>query len=955
MKTVTSKIITNYWYGKIKGVVPFDLTVPASFRDEEIVVPAGELAYFEKVTSGEELPKFTVLLTVFSILLRRYFEEANLLCCTTRLIGEDRPTLTTIPSIDGKTLKTCLQELKQEVQDIHKYTNKEGWDDALPPLSSYAPFCFQYGSTFSLPDAPFSIAITSQDGALKIKAQFDQNFTDSVTINHLLGNFRNWLRDMDRLLDTELVSVPLISEEEKEQLLITFNPTELQVSDSSLVDLFKEQVQQNPEKVAVLYNEIALTYAELDRLSSQLAQYLVSRYEIQAGDLIGVKLERNQWLVVGILATLKAGAAYVPIDVAYPQERIDYIEKDSGCKFVVNDEIIIDCQKQLAGEITDIGETITSSQIAYIIYTSGSTGAPKGVSITQRNAVHLIEWAKTEFDLNSFETIYAATSHCFDLSIFEMFFTLSTGKTIRLFKNALDIPQYIQRDESILLNTVPSSMRTLLEENMDLGHVTAINLAGEPLPLDLAKLLLQWPLELRNLYGPSEDTTYSTCYRVTHTNFTSVPIGSPIAGTRGYVLDRWGQLCPVGVAGTLFLAGDGVAKGYLHRPELTAQMFVEDPFYDGSVMYNTGDLVKWSVDGTLQFLGRKDNQVKLRGYRIELEEVENAIRAYSEEISQAVVVVREHQATQVLVAYVVAEEPLDVNQMRAFLHGQLPDYMVPNFFQELKEIPMTLNGKIDRKSLPTLVPIHSTSEQYQAPTSEIEWKLKAIWEEVLGMSPIGIKDHFFELGGHSLMITQIINRVYRALGKQVTVKDFYKHPTIEGLAKHFRLQNYQSIPKAKVQDTYPATPSQNRIWLSHQLEGFGSAHVIAGALRVKGKLDIDALQQAFQRMVARHDALRTVFVMNELGELQQKVLAPNELDIALHFEDVSRTAKQGPQRDDVIEDLLHTHFDLTQGPLLRASLLKEKQGGRGPPRAEVRRPHRHRRRSRRRWRGGELP
>ncbi|WP_183870334.1 amino acid adenylation domain-containing protein, partial [Pedobacter cryoconitis] len=364
-----------------------------------------------------------------------------------------------------------------------------------------------------------------------------------------------------------------------------------------------------------------LTYRQLNEQSNQLAAYLRSTYAVQAGELVGILLKRSELLIVSILGVLKSGAAYVPVDPDYPEERIAYILADSACKVLI-DEVEIAKFKEVAGEYSkaNLAGINQGEDLAYIIYTSGSTGHPKGVMIEHRNACSFLHWCLEEFGAADFDTVLGVTSICFDLSVFEIFYTLSTGKKIRLLSNALAIPLHLNTTEKILLNTVPSVVGNLLNENIDLSAVKVLNMAGEPVPHQTISALDCHRMEVRNLYGPSEDTTYSTFSRIW--DETSITIGRPISNTRIYILNEGDRLQPAGVVGEICIGGAGLARGYLNKEALSAERFVADPFLIGERMYKTGDLGRWLADGTIEFSGRKDDQVKIRGYRIEPGEIE---------------------------------------------------------------------------------------------------------------------------------------------------------------------------------------------------------------------------------------------------------------------------------------------------------------------------------------------
>ncbi|MEM9686707.1 MAG: amino acid adenylation domain-containing protein, partial [Bacteroidota bacterium] len=491
------------------------------------------------------------------------------------------------------------------------------------------------------------------DEGLALYLTYNTDIYNDAFIDRLTTHLNILLQNIIVSPETPIHSLAYLSEAETHQLLEEFNATSVDYpQDKTIVDLFEAQVAKTPENIAVVFEEKTLTYSEVNAKSNQFAHYLRKNYAVQPNELIGVKLDRDEQLIVVILGILKSGAAYVPIDINYPEERIAYIEEDSKSKLIVDSkelERFTQLEEDYSKE--NIEKINTLNDLAYIIYTSGTTGNPKGVMIAHSNAVALIYWSKSTFDLSLFDITYGVTSHCFDLSIYEMFYTLSVGKKLRILTNALSIKEYIGSDSKILLNTVPSVVRGLIEEGIDLKNVSCINMAGEVIPVDMLAGLPLDQMVVRNLYGPSEDTTYSTHYLITDQKYTSIPIGQPISNTKIHILDEALQIVPIGITGNLYVSGAGLTKGYLNREDLTREKFIVHSFAEGERMYATGDLGRWLPDGNIEFLGREDHQVKVRGYRIELGEIEHAILEYSENLKQVVVEAKEIEQEKVLAAY----------------------------------------------------------------------------------------------------------------------------------------------------------------------------------------------------------------------------------------------------------------------------------------------------------------
>ncbi|RKR12095.1 amino acid adenylation domain-containing protein [Flavobacterium sp. 90] len=931
MDHINDKIAKDYWHKKNNRIVHSKESFSGSFFMDFIIVDAAELSYFYKLTAENSVAEFTVLMALYNMLLQRYFEDYNVLSLKSFLASQKTLLCYEFQSIGQKTIKEFIQETKEEVQEVYKYAPY--YADAIIEQTSYVnyiPFQFNYGANNEPAESYQGLSFhieKLENKDLRVSLHYSEKFTENNIVLHFLKNFKRWLEELEENINISASKIPLISKEEQKALLHTLSTEKCDYDYTiTLAGIVERQANKTPQNIAVVCGETALTYESLNEQANQLSHYFIKEHGVLEGDFVGVKLERSEKLIIAILAVLKAGATYVPIDVNYPEERIAYIEKDSKCKLVIDVAIYSDFQKNQVKYATENPlSNRKPDDLAYIIYTSGTTGNPKGVMITHQNAVALIYWAQEEFNLESFDIVYAATSHCFDLSVYEMFYPLSVGKKIKVLNNALEIGAELAKDHKILLNTVPSSIRNILEEGFSLDNVSVINLAGEPFPVDIAKKLLQTNAEIRNLYGPSEDTTYSTCYQLSSEKvYQSIPIGKPITNTRGYILDEELQLVPAGIMGKLYLSGDGVAKGYLNQPELTTAKFIENPFEEGEKMYDTGDLAKWMPDGNLAYLGRKDHQIKLRGYRIELGEIENVMLSFSENMLQAVVAVKKNRGEDVLVGYYIENIALDKTHLRAYLEKQLPAYMIPSYFIKVETVPLTPNGKVNKNALPEIEDNSIVKKEYVAPVDALEKELVQIWEQTLGTSPIGMNDHFFELGGHSLMISQIINAVYKKLHMSVPYKVFYTNPTLSDLRKVLKNQEYLSIPVAPYSESYPLTHSQNRLWLLSQLEGGNEAYQISGAVLLKGNVDDVNFTKAFNKIVERHEILRTFFKKEEEGVVKQFIVPNHEFQFVIETKDFSQEKSPYHNVQDYIAEKDKLSYNLTEAPLFRASLLKIK-------------------------------
>jgi amino acid adenylation domain-containing protein len=595
----------------------------------------------------------------------------------------------------------------------------------------------------------------------------------------------------------------MLSDEERRQLTQEWNRTDVAYPHAQTVHgLVAAQAQLTPHAEAVRFEDQSLTYEQLEARANQLARRLKA-LGVQHEALVGVCIDRSLDMIVALLGVLKAGAAYVPLDPAFPKDRIDFMIKDAGLETIVThsrlkslvcDEartVCLDTQRdEIAGESGGHVESPAGAgSLAYVIYTSGSTGRPKGVQLEHRSVVNFLTSMHREPGIRAGDRVLSVTTLSFDIAGLEIFGPLTIGGTVVIADRAtaLDgqrLMELIDSCDATLMQATPATWRLLLESGWEGKSDLKILCGGEALPRDLADRLLHSCDELWNMYGPTETTIWSTVARVTAEE-RPPHIGRPIANTKVYVLDRSGQPLPIGVPGELYIGGDGVARGYLGRPELTAERFVEDQFAAraGARMYRTGDLARWRADGVLECLGRVDQQVKIRGYRIEPGEIETLLARHPE-VAQAAVVARpDPSGEQRLVGYMVATAgaTLEAAALRRFLATELPEYMIPSAFVVLPELPLTPNGKIDRKALPAPENRMIATASYVSPQNETEAAIVAIWQEVLKVDRVGRHDNFFDLGGHSLLVVQVQTRLQKKFSRNIKLIELFQYPTVAAL------------------------------------------------------------------------------------------------------------------------------------------------------------------------------
>ena len=790
------------------------------------------------------------------------------------------------------------------------------------------------------------LSITESNQGLECTFNYNTDLFDKTTIERMAGHLQNLLQEVVANPERSVAELHLMTEDEKQQILIQWNNTNVDYQNNATIQqLIEQQVDKTPDAIALVFNEHQLTYRELNKRANQLAHHLRSK-GVGPDVLVGICLERSLELVIGLLGILKAGGAYVPLDPGYPQERLAFMIEDAQAPVLLTQQGLLRKLPSFDGVITCLDQeqqTIaaqphtnlpahaTAENLAYVIYTSGSTGRPKGVAIEHRSVVTFLYWTAEVFSVKELAGTLFSTSVCFDLSVFELFAPLNQGGAVIVAKNALQLPTLLGAQQITLINTVPSAITELLRMSAVPATVRTINLAGELLPGSLARDIyeLQHVDKLFNLYGPTEDTIYSTFTLIARGDDGAPTIGRPIANSQTYILDRHGEPVPEGVHGELYVAGAGLARGYLNRPELNAEKFLPDPFsaVPGTRMYRTGDLARYLPNGNIEYLGRIDFQVKLRGFRIELGEIESLLRQHPL-VQNAVAIVREDTpGDKRLVAYIVTKrDAVPPHALTSMLKAKLPEYMVPADMVYLDALPLTSNGKIDRKSLPE--PAHDRSRlenKFIAPRTPYEYEIARIWVEVMYLENPGIHDNFFELGGHSLLATRVISRINGTFGTQLPLRELFESPTIAGLAQSLLVNKSLATQETSSQkntlkaltdrSSLPLSFAQQRLWFLDQLEHGSANYNIPCAYRIRGSLNICALRYALNEVVRRHESLRTTFAMQ--GDEPVQVIAP-DLELAVPLLEANDEATL---HNLIIAEANKT-FDLQQGPLLSAQIIR---------------------------------
>ncbi|WP_160716866.1 non-ribosomal peptide synthetase [Chitinophaga solisilvae] len=777
------------------------------------------------------------------------------------------------------------------------------------------------------------------DGRFFVEMEYAVKLFRKETIARFFQAFTHINTQVLDTPDMPLGGISIANAADTEQILHVFNQPVLPVTEKSISHLIADSFRKYAGHTALIATDATLTYAQLDQLADNIAAALPPKPRQRA--FAGILMQRTSFLPASILGVLRAGYAYLPVDTKYPASRISFLVEDASPDVILTDAasitLIPATYKGLVLQIDDPAvtasqKTFSASQdnlqeeTAYLIYTSGSTGKPKGVEICHRNTIAFLHWAAAEFAATPWNIVYAATSCCFDLSVFEFFFPLLQGKTIRLLDAATEIPRFVQQDKGIMLNTVPSVIRSLVDMNMDWQHVTAINMAGEAVPRKLKDDLDYHRMEVRNLYGPSEDTTYSTIYRFTDDEHEAVPIGNPIGYTQLYILDAHLNLLPAGVDGEIYLTGEGVAKGYYNRPELTAERFTDNPFLPGRKMYRSGDIGCWLPDGNVAFRGRIDDQVKVRGYRIEPGEIQYTLEQHPM-VRQAYVTLARVAEEYQIVAYLTSEASLDAESLKSFVGERMPAYMIPDYCIQLPEIPLNSNGKVARDQLPAPEMYVAAMQEPVAPQNPLEEQLLGLWKQVLRTEHIGTTHNFFEAGGQSLKAMMLRSLVATALSKQISLQEIFALPTI--VEQALLLQSRPVVITSYIEpaDTaadYPISLAQERLWVLTGFEEASRAYHMPAAFRIKGQLDETLLEKAFRMVIGKYEILRTVFTERE-GFPVQVVKAPEDMSFAVELITVTEFLSE----DDLtalLQQKWRATFDLQKGPLLQCFILRATSG-----------------------------
>jgi aspartate racemase len=662
-----------------------------------------------------------------------------------------------------------------------------------------------------------TLDVMERDGQLVCLFESNADLFEAETIERLMGHFQTVLAGIVGNPERRISALPLLSEPERQQLLVEWNATATDYpANKCIQELFEQQVQSTPDSLALINEDREMTYRELNIRANQLAHYL-RKSGVGPDTRVGVCLQRSPEMIMVLLGILKAGGAYVPLDPDYPQTRLQLMVEDAQVRVLITERALLELLPGNAAETICLDElpvklALASSQdpevttapdnLAYVMYTSGSTGKPKGVAITHRNVVRLVK--DTNYASFSADQVFLQSATIsFDASTLEIWGSLLNGARLALMPagptSLGELGQAIKRYQVTTLWLTAGLFHLMVDNHLDdLRGVRQLLAGGDVLSVPHVQRVLAElkDCQLINGYGPTENTTFTCCYPITSLAGLSgsVPIGHPISNTTVYVLDGFMNLVPIGVSGELYIGGDGLARGYLNRPELNDERFVDNPFSQiaGARLYRTGDLVRYRADGEIEFIGRIDNQVKVRGFRIELGEIESALVEHPS-VREAVVITRKDEGDKHLAAYLVPAAGVtpSADEMREFLGQRLPGHMIPSVFVALESLPLCPTGKVNRRALPAMNGAKLVNfGGFAPPADELELKLSRIWEKVLGVSSIGVNDNFFELGGHSLLAVRLFAQIEKAFDRNLPLATLFQAPTVKQLARVLREEGW---------------------------------------------------------------------------------------------------------------------------------------------------------------------
>ena len=963
----------NYWINKFKNAemlslnLPYDYKITAnrSYNGNKIsnIIDEKKFKKIERFAKKIGVSPYMLFISAFFILLYKYTGQKEIILGspyanrdineTKRMIGMFVNNIVVKANINNdETFQEFVNKIKEQILDdltnqpypfdiLVKKLGIKGDNSRNPLFDVMFTYQNKQENIIKLNNketqiiemdnkvSKFNLSLEIKPKTHTINIEYCTDLFKKQTIERLFKHYMNTINSIMENSEIKIKDIDIISKKEKNKILYDFNDTKLEYEkNKTIVDYFEEQVKKNPNKIAVIFEDKKITFKQLNQKANQLATYMKDR-GIKENDIIGVMLPRSLEVISSILAVAKIGACYTPIDPTYPKERIEYMLENSKAKLLITSSKLYD-KIQYAEKINadyenteiyskEIKNTVKETKqtnLAYVIYTSGSTGKPKGVKVNHKNLYNFINGARKIIDLNPNKVIVSVTTICFDIFELEIWGALTSGLTLVMAnEDEQNTPELLNKlclkNKVNIIQTTPSRYSLIFEDKENLqffNNMTDILIAGEPLDETLVmKIKNVSNAKIFNLYGPTETTVWSTAKEIKN----DITIGRPIANTQVYVLDENLKVLPIGVAGELYISGDGVGDGYLNREDITKERYIENPFLKNNIMYKTGDICKFTENGELECIGRIDNQVKIRGLRIELEEIEKRIIEFPN-IKKAKVIKQNIGNKEVISAYYISNEKIRISELRTYLYKYLPNYMIPNYFTELEKFPYTPNGKIDKNAL--IPKVNNLEREIIKPINEKQQEIYNIMKKILKVEELSIDDNFFEYGGDSISAMMLVIEMSK---EKLNIKysDIFKYPTIRKLAEQATsLEKIIEIGKAPKAEYYQASSAQKRIYLTSNMENTSTLYNITGGILVDSILNKEKIQEAVNKVVERHEILRTYFEISENSQIVQKIVPK----IYVNIDEVNSETND---IDEIFNKYQDT-FDLKNPPLFKIYLVK---------------------------------
>ncbi|MFH1537853.1 MAG: amino acid adenylation domain-containing protein [bacterium] len=967
----------EYWADRISILnSPFKIAnggggspAPGKFKRYSFALDGSRQSVVDEITQGRALEAFITFISGYYILFSKYGGSEEVVINTPLFKhGEVEKVFASEVSLIEKispddTIKEVILKANRTVTQGYKYQNfplefirKSRGGGGSGPLSNIF-ISFDAIHENCEPRESYDLIIDikrgSHGGSILTGITYNTEAFEEYFIHSLAGHFKNVISYF-KAIDSKVRNIDILSESERALLLDGFNDTKTDYpKDKTIVELFEDQVEKTPENTAVAFGGARISYRELNERANRMARLLRGKYRVRPDDPVGLILDRSEWMITSIFGILKAGGAYLPIEPDTPMQRIRHMLREAGSAVVITTRALAggyegfasrennECELLLIEDLAELipketaenpGRVNKPSDLAYVMFTSGSTGKPKGVLAGHRNVIRLVK--NTNYtDIKPDDRILQLSNYAFDGSTYDIFGALLNGAALYMLPKdtiySLDELCAFIRDNKINMTFITTALINKLidADPTVIGCFDRIYFGGQDASLKHIRTAVRHRKNedsIVHVYGPTEATTFSTHYvvRELKNDDTSIPIGAPIGNSKAYILDEHLNPLPIGVEGEIYVGGDGIARGYLNNEELTAEKFLDSPFVKGDRLYRTGDVGKWIPSGDIDFLGRKDQQFKIRGFRVETAEIENSLLNHPA-IKQAFVTAgKAEDGNRELVAYIVSEEEeLSVSSVREHLAGELPDYMVPAYFVRLDSMPLNSNGKVDTNALPPPEDSSLTGAAYEKPRNEVEEKLAGVWQKVLKRKRVGVHDNYFVIGGDSIKAIQIVAKLAR-LNLKLKVRDLFQYPTIAELAGRVAGAEREA-EQGPVSGLVPLTAIQTWFFGEH---GISANHFNqAVLLRSGNRLNEEALRAVFEKLQEHHDALRSRYRL-EGGDIIQEIQGP---DCPLHFEAVDLTGSaDAPALLESHAERIHAGIRLDTGPLMKAALFRMDDGDR---------------------------